>query len=118
MSEEFSVPRVPRYDLQRDAPPHSVSSIFIAAEETFRERNAIYKDNWVVCGEVMKALFPVGVSLVTQKQQEIFSILTQIVGKLTRFAASGCTHQDSIHDLMVYAAIVESVLDENTRISP
>lgn len=77
---------------------------------TFRERNAVYKDNWITCGQVFQILFPDGVKIETQAQHEMFGILYQIVGKLTRFAGSGCTHADSIHDLAVYSAIAEHLL--------
>jgi hypothetical protein len=33
-----------------------------------------------------------------------------MVVKLTRFANSGLTHEDSIHDAAVYAAMVESLI--------
>jgi hypothetical protein len=34
--------------------------------------------------------------------------------KLTRFANSNLTHRDSIHDAMVYAAMVEHCVKENS----
>ena len=38
-----------------------------------------------------------------------------MVVKLTRFANSGLTHQDSIHDLAVYAAMVESLVRKENK---
>ena len=84
-----------------------------AMAATFRERNAVYKDNWITCGQVFQILFPDGVKVETQAQHEMFGILYQIVGKLTRFAGSGCTHADSIHDLAVYSAIAEHLLHKH-----
>lgn len=85
--------------------------------KTFRERNAIYKDNYIALGEVFVALFPDGISLKTKEDYITFNFLLQVVGKLTRFARTGSTHLDSVHDLSVYGAMLEAWLrrEEETQ---
>lgn len=86
--------------------------------ETFRERNAIYGDNYLKVGLVMeilhgvKAPHPAAVLIAsgTAEQFNIWHLYELMIVKLTRFANSGLTHADSIHDLAVYAAMVESLV--------
>lgn len=77
--------------------------------ETFRERNKVYKNNYKICTEVMKALFPEGVPPEIA-HSDPFGLFYMIIGKMTRFTESGCTHIDSIHDIAVYAAMIEANL--------
>lgn len=76
---------------------------------TFRERNEVYGSNYEMVAPMMAVLFPDGVpsELVTRHQFHLFEL---ILVKLSRFAISGLTHQDSIHDLAVYGAMIESIL--------
>lgn len=83
--------------------------------DTFRQRNAVYGDNYRIVGPVMSALHPQGVALKTPRDHELFHLHSLLVVKLTRFATSGMTHQDSLHDLAVYAAMMESILKERER---
>lgn len=82
------------------------------AADTMDERNADYKDNWRNVPEVIKALFPEGLpyDIVTQPEWHLFELM---IVKLTRFANSDFNHQDSIHDLGVYAFMIESILEES-----
>lgn len=82
--------------------------------DTFRERNKVYGDNYKRVGDVMAALFPNGVVLRTPEDFNRWHLFELKIVKLTRFAVSGLTHKDSIHDDAVYAAMVESLIDENT----
>ncbi len=78
---------------------------------TYRERNAIYSDNYKNVVAVIGALFPGGVPeglVMTEKWHLFRSALI----KLTRFANTGLTHADSIHDLGVYSAMIESAIKE------
>lgn len=79
--------------------------------DTFRQRNAVYGDNYRMVAKLVKVLFPNGVpsELVTTDQWHLFEL--KLV-KLSRFAISGLTHIDSIHDDAVYAAMIESILHE------
>jgi hypothetical protein len=79
--------------------------------DTFRQRNAVYGDNYRMVAKLVKVLFPNGVpsELVVTDQWHLFEL--KLV-KISRFAISGLTHIDSIHDDAVYAAMIESILHE------
>lgn len=79
---------------------------------TFDERNAVYGDNYLRVAPIIRELFPEGVppALVITDRWHLFELM---VVKLTRFAVSGLTHTDSIHDAGVYAAMVEADLRRN-----
>ena len=79
--------------------------------DTFRQRNAVYGDNYRMVAKLVKVLFPQGVpsELVVTDQWHLFEL--KLV-KLSRFAISGLTHIDSIHDDAVYSAMIESILHE------
>jgi len=78
--------------------------------ETFRERNKIYGSNYNAVGEVMVALFPNGITLKTKEDFIKFHFMDWKVGKMTRFARTGMTHLDSIHDEAVYSAMLEDFI--------
>jgi hypothetical protein len=96
--------------LRVPADVQDAASILESAAATFRERNANYRDNAFVVGQVMQALFPNGVSLQGAEDFHVWHLFELIIVKLTRFTQSGLTHTDSIRDLAVYAAMVESIL--------
>lgn len=84
------------------------------AFETFKTRNKEYGDNYLNHGRVMMALFPKGVNLKTIEDYNRFGIINMLVAKLTRYCQGGPkSHQDSIHDLGVYAFILESLDDDH-----
>jgi len=84
------------------------------AIETFEERNKVYGDNYLTHGEVMKALFREPVNLATLKEYNRFGIINMMVAKLTRYCNSWPqSHQDSIHDLGVYAFMLEALDDDS-----
>src|SRR5262245_18569259 len=82
---------------------------------TFKERNGIYRENWHMVGKVMEALHPDGLHLLTAQDHERFHLYCILVVKLTRFAISGSTHIDSIHDIGVYAAMIEHLITTNNH---
>jgi hypothetical protein len=90
-------------------------SILVEMGETFRERNKVYGDNYKRVGEVMNALFPDGVELKTVEDYNIWHLFELMIVKLTRFTNSNLTHEDSIHDAAVYAAMVESLINGKGR---
>jgi hypothetical protein len=80
------------------------------ALETFRERSKVYGQNYLQHGKVMTALFPDGVTLRTEEEWNRFGIVNMIVAKLTRYAQNWPdTHIDSVHDMGVYAFMLESL---------
>lgn len=96
----FAVPQEPEL---------SVSEILRKAASTAEERNGVYKDNYKMVGPIMGTLFPDGIPphVLTHPA---FHLLELIVVKLTRFAISELSHEDSIHDIMVYAGIIDKIV--------
>lgn len=86
------------------------TDILLEMAETYKERKKVYGENYKKVGDVMIALFPDGVTIGTKEQFVVWHLFELVVVKLTRFANSGLSHEDSIHDLAVYAAMVESMI--------
>lgn len=92
----------------------NAADILQQAAETFRERNAVYGDNYKNVGNVLFALFPHGIALQTAEDFNRWHLFELLVVKLTRFANTGLTHTDSVHDAAVYAAMLESLLCDDS----
>ncbi len=92
-------------------PPRTAADVLQDAANTFRERNAVYKDNYKQVAQLVKIFFPGGVppELVVRDQWHLFELM---LVKLSRFAISGLQHQDSIRDTAVYAAMIEAIIEE------
>lgn len=90
----------------------SPADLLAKMADTYRERNAVYGDNWRNVGNVMMSLFPNGMRLETAEAFNKWHLFELIVVKLTRFANSGLKHADSIHDIAVYAAMIEAAIIE------
>ena len=86
----------------------TAADILEAMAATFRERNAVYGDNYKMVGKMMAVLFPNGVppDLLHSDQFHLFEL---ILVKMSRYAISGLQHVDSIHDAGVYCAMCESI---------
>lgn len=97
--------RSPEQQLPGDA-RNSVPEILRSMADTFAERNKVYSDNYLRVAPIIRLLWPEGVpsELVTSDRWHLFELL---VVKLTRFAVGDLTHIDSIHDIAVYAAMIE-----------
>lgn len=80
---------------------------------TYEERNAVYGDNFRSVGPLMKILFPDGAPAEVLHTDQ-FHLFELILVKLSRFANSGLTHEDSVHDAGVYCAMIESILKEKS----
>lgn len=85
------------------------ASILEEMAATYRQRNAKYGDNFEKVGKIMEILFPDGWILKNQYDFTVFHLVDWLVGKLTRFTKT-MDDVDSIHDLGVYAAMVEMVI--------
>lgn len=96
------------------APRIGAAAILDAGAQTFAERNAVYGSNYKMVAPMMKVLFPDGVPS-NLPFDDAFHLFELILVKLSRFAISGLTHQDSIHDLMVYGAMIEAILKEKQQ---
>jgi hypothetical protein len=88
--------------------------ILEAGAATFRERNALYGNNYLEFGRLMVALFPDGMQICTEEEWVRLSLLFNCASKLSRYAANSSRggHADSAHDLMVYAAMLQEVTQE------
>jgi len=89
----------------------TAADILTEMAATYRERNAVYGDNYRMVAKLMAVLFPKGVppELVVQDQFHLFELM---LVKLSRYAISNLSHQDSVHDLGVYAAMCEAITIE------
>lgn len=86
------------------------NEILEAMARTFEERGKIYGDNYKLIGFVLETMFPHGVHLVTANDHLKWSMFLEIVKKTCRLASAKLNHQDSIHDIGVYAAMFESII--------
>ena len=91
----------------------TAADILDAMAATYRERNAVYGDNYKMVGPIMKVLFPKGAPP-ELLHSERFHLFELAVVKMSRFATSGMTHQDSVRDLGVYAAMIEASLENES----
>lgn len=97
----------------------TVPQILEEAAATYRERNLVYKDNYKKVGSILAILHGQGSTHPLSSFPDdpetlaLFDLYRMIIGKLTRFAESGLKHIDSIHDMVVYAAMVESLLRDD-----
>lgn len=96
------------HDDYRAEPATLTPDVLRQAADLFESRNGQYKDNAVIVGQVMAALFPEGVKIKTADDHHMYHLLELMVVKLTRFATSGLRHTDSIRDLIVYGAMVDT----------
>ena len=88
-----------------------VTEVLQEALKICESRNALYKDNWRVVGEVMAALHPHGLTALTKAHHEKIHLYYIFVTKLTRFATSGLTHRDSLIDMINYAAMLAAMME-------
>ena len=91
--------------------PRTVAQILTGAARTYSERNEVYGDNYKRVGAMMRVLFPEGAppELLHSDQFHLFEL---ILVKLSRFAISRLSHEDSIHDACVYCAMIEAIVAE------
>lgn len=82
--------------------------------KTWEERNGIYKNNDLLVGLVQHVLWPTGPKLQTAEAHHRWHLYELIIVKLTRFVVSGLTHVDSIHDIIVYASMIENAINGKT----
>lgn len=88
----------------------NADQILEQAANTFRKKNKIYGDNYKRVGECLAAMFPHGLELKTADDHNRFQIFNLILVKLSRYAVNWKSgHIDSIHDAMVYCAMLEDI---------
>ena len=83
---------------------------------TYRQRNAIYGDNYLKFGNVMAAMFPEGLAIYGKDEFNKLGVFIQVVSKVTRYAeqlgVGKHGHYDSALDLCVYAAMLAELTKE------
>lgn len=89
----------------------TVAEILESGANTFRERNAVYGDNYLRVGKMMEAMFPQGITIKTAKDWNRIHFLLLSIVKQSRYATNfeKGGHADSIHDAMVYCAFLEMI---------
>lgn len=85
-------------------------NLLIKAAELFKERNAVYGDNFRMVGAVMAALFPNGLTVKTVDDWNRLHIFLLGVVKDTRYVINWKTgHPDSVGDAIVYKAMLDMI---------
>lgn len=94
----------------------NAGDILIDGGKTFLERHAVYGNNFLKVGNMMVAMFPDGLTITTSEDWVRLELLIMKVVKFSRYAENFTRggHKDSIHDDMIYAAMLEHV-DEVLR---
>lgn len=82
------------------------------AADTYRQRNAVYGDNYLRFGRIMKEMFPD--TEITTDGFNRLGVFVQCLSKLTRYAENMNKggHYDSALDLSVYAAMLAELTQE------
>lgn len=97
----------------QSAPPSRIEKILGDAAQTFAGRNPSYGEAYRKFGPLVAALFPHGFP---KDADEAFytrlGVFLMICGKMTRLAPT-LTHQDSAHDMVVYSAMLQSLIEEH-----
>jgi hypothetical protein len=90
----------------------AISGNLEQALKTFNQRGAAYGPSYLQYGEVISSLFPEGINLQSTDDINRFGLMSMIISKLTRYCNQWDEpHKDSIHDLGVYAFMLEGVDD-------
>ena len=86
------------------------------AAATFKQRNTVYGSAYKRHGEVMKALFPNGLAVHSIEEWNRLGVINMLVSKLVRYTSNmsypAGGHQDSAHDMIAYAAMLEELTNE------
>ena len=91
----------------------TVPSILRSGAETYEQRNKLYGDSYKSYGIVMAAIMPT-YSCTSEEDFNRLGIVNMIVSKVIRYATNlpRGGHMDSAHDLMVYAAMLAELTQE------
>jgi hypothetical protein len=85
--------------------------------DLYKRRNAEYKDNFMIVGDVMHALFPGGIPPVESSLDfQKWHLFELFIVKLTRFTQNYVAgHPDSLKDMRVYLAMLEELYEPPTN---
>lgn len=99
---------------QQNSSSESSTSLFSELDALHENRSKAYDDNYIRHGAVVEGFFKGEVRLVTREDHVRFGLLTQIIGKLTRYCVNFQEgHLDSLDDLCVYARLLRKYDEEN-----
>lgn len=114
-SEYFGIPvcKLSKACPYPDSTTLTTADVLQEMADTFRERNAVYGNNYQRVAPIIKILWPNGLPKDMVTDNDTWHLFELIVVKLTRFAQSDLTHVDSIHDMAVYAAMIETEIRRN-----
>ena len=106
--------RVHKEHLLKKKNNNFVPATLEACAKTYRQRNALYGNNYKRFGHIMAQMFPNGISLKTPDDFNRFGVFVQIVSKLTRYCAQYGEggHKDSLLDEAVYSVMMHEVDNE------
>lgn len=91
---------------------HAISNLEEALK-TYIDRNKKYGNNYKRFGLVMMALFPDGLNLNTVEDFNRYGVIFMKIAKLSRYATNPKVgHLDSVHDDIVYSAMLEELDSE------
>lgn len=89
---------------------HHAMNNMARARDTYKVRNAKYGNNYKRFGQIMMALYPHGLTIDSFEQWNRLGILHMIIAKLSRYVTDPKVgHLDSIHDIGVYAFMLEEL---------
>lgn len=77
--------------------------------DIYQSRNGNYKDCWLKTGEVLKIIFGENINLKSADDFTKFQVINMIISKVIRYVTSEMKHQDSVDDLITYAAMLASL---------
>lgn len=89
--------------------------IFDEMKQTYQERGKVYGPNFLMVGEVMRSFYPDGIKLKTAHDFVVWHLFELLIVKLTRFSNSQLSHVDSIHDVAIYAVMIEGLIVNDQR---
>jgi hypothetical protein len=93
-------------------PSKPLADILRGMADTAEEREGDYGRADLRFGELMQALYPMGLHIETNGGFVRLGILVMIANKLLRYTNLPRGHKDSAHDLAVYGAMLERVTPE------
>jgi hypothetical protein len=95
----------------------TVPDMLMEAAKLYRQKNIMYGSSYKKTGELLKKLFPDGMTLKTASDYNRFSILTLIVGKIARYINcwEGGNDEDTMTDLAVYAIMLQELDNERPK---
>lgn len=113
-SSRLSLIKLPELDAKAAA--RSPADCLAAGVALFKQRNLTYREAYIGFGDVMAALYPDGIKVSGPERFAELGILVQIVSKITRMTGNAdlAIHRDSVSDLKVYAAMLESLLERHS----